>query len=269
MTIRALIVDDEPRARKGLRARLQKYPSIQIIGECSSGREAVESINKNIPDLVFLDIQMPEMDGFEVLQHVAPDHLPIVVFVTAYDDYAIKAFEYHAFDYILKPIDEERLQQTIRQVLGKIQLRNMRLYTEKLKEVINDYAKMYNRKSESSISSRPPVKEYLDRLMIKTLNQIIVISVDDVYWIESAGDLVYIHTREKKHIYRKTMISLETKLDPRNFIRIHRSSIVNIKKIKYLHLLSHGDFDVYLENDVKLRLSRTYRASFQQVLEKQ
>jgi two-component system, LytTR family, response regulator len=267
MTIRALIVDDESRARKGLRARLQDYPSIQIIGECSSGREAVESINKQIPDLVFLDIQMPEMNGFEVLKHIKPKNLPIIIFITAYDEYAVKAFEYHAFDYILKPIDDDRLRQTIQQVPGKVQRRNIHLYTEKLKAAMNDYEKMFDR-MEEPISYKQPLKKYLSRFMIKSTNQITIVAADEIYWIESAGDLVCIHTNEKKHIFRKTLIALEAELDPRKFVRIHRSAIVNIEKVKHLHPVSHGDFDVYLENDIKLRLSRTYQTLFQRVLEK-
>jgi two-component system, LytTR family, response regulator len=268
-TIRTLIVDDESRARKGLQARMLEFPSIQIIGECSSGREAVESINTQKPDLVFLDIQMPEMNGFEVLRHIDPGHLPIIVFVTAYDDYAIKAFEYHACDYLLKPVDEERLRQTIRHVSVEIKRRNIRLYAEKMKSMINEYMMLFDREKEEPVPSGEPGKEYLHRFMIKTATHITVVPADEVLWIESAGDLVYIHTREKKHIYRKTMTALEDELDPKKFIRIHRSAIVHIEKVKHLQPVSHGDFEVYLENDIRLRLSRTYRWRFQKMIEKQ
>jgi two-component system LytT family response regulator len=181
----------------------------------------------------------------------------------------VKAFEYHAFDYILKPIDENRLRQTILQVSDKVQRRNMHLYAEKLKILMKDYAAMLHVENEKPVPSVPPVREYLHRFMIKTSNNITVVSVEEVYWIESAGDLVYIHTHGKKHIFRKTMIALESELDPRKFIRIHRSAIVNIEKIKHLHPVSHGDFDIYLDNDIKLRLSRTYRTPLQKALEKQ
>ncbi|RPI04864.1 MAG: DNA-binding response regulator [Ignavibacteriae bacterium] len=269
MTIRTLIVDDEPRARKGIKFWLQEYPDIQIAGECSSGQEAVKSINKLSPDLVFLDIQMPEMNGFEVLQHMNPAQVPVVVFVTAFDQYAIKAFEFHAIDYLLKPIDEDRFREALQHVIAEVNRRSLQMYSEKLKAMTSDYFKLLNidlRSAEPEVPKRE--KAFLHRLMIKTVNQIVVVPLDEVLWIESARDLVYIHTAAKKYIHRETMTVLENELDPKTFVRIHRSIIVNISRVKKLHPVSHGDFLIELEGDVKLRLSRMYRAHFQEALEK-
>jgi two-component system, LytTR family, response regulator len=267
--IRALIVDDEPRARKGIKARLQAYPHVQVIGECDSGTSAVESIHSLQPDLVFLDIQMPELDGFEVLGRLTLPQLPVVIFVTAFDSYAIKAFEVHAFDYLLKPLNEDRFRVALTNAVTEIERRNLVAYSEKIKGMMNDYLGMVGRvRLEHQADGVPRTKEYLSRFMIKTTTHITVISVDEIFWIESAGDLIYLHTNLKKHIYRETLTSLETELDPSRFVRIHRSAMVNIEKVKHIHAISHGDYDVTLENDVKLRLSRTYREHFQNVLQR-
>jgi two-component system, LytTR family, response regulator len=249
--------------------RLQDYPKIQIIGECSSGKEAVEVISALAPDLVFLDIQMPEMNGFEVLHKISTHSLPLIIFVTAFDKYAVKAFEYHALDYLLKPIDEDRFKKTLQNIYAEFNRRNLQAYAEKLKAMTGDYLRMLGAEPvEERIPAVSIAKEYVSRFMIKTPNHINIISADEVVWIESAGDLVFLHTKAHKHIYRETMVVLEAELDPKKFVRIHRSAIVNLGKVKHLHPVSHGDFDVHLENDIKLRLSRTYRAKFQKALQR-
>ena len=268
MNIRTIIADDESRARKGLLARLKEYPAIHIIGECSTGQEAVDAINAHSPELVFLDIQMPGMNGFDVLQHIAPGNLPIIVFVTAYNEYAIKAFEHHAFDYILKPIDEERLRKTIHHISDEVAHRNIRAYGEKIEMMLKDYSALLDRNNDGSTLSRHRDRKYVQRFMIKSPSRITIVSAEEIYWIESTGDLVHLHTRDKKYIYRKTMVALEEELDPKQFIRVHRSAIVNIAKVKQLYPVSHGDFDIQLENEIKLRLSRTHRPLFQEALEK-
>jgi two-component system LytT family response regulator len=269
MTIRALLIDDEPRARKGIRARLVDYPNIHVVGECSSGREAVASINALTPDLLFLDIQMPELNGFDVLRHVVVSPMPVVIFVTAYDQYAIKAFEYHAFDYLLKPISENRFREALSHVAVELDRRMLHSYPEKLKAMMSDYLRMIGKEQgKQSVSVSAHRRSYLQRLMIKTTNDFTIVPTDEIIWIESAGDLVYVHTRGKKHVYRKTMIDLAAELDTNKFIRIHRSAIVNIEKIKSLRPISHGDFEIHLENEIALRLSRTYRSLLQQALEK-
>jgi two-component system LytT family response regulator len=259
-----LIVDDEPHAREGIRIRLKEFKNIQIVDECSSGVEAVKSINALCPDLLFLDIQMPEMNGFEVLKKITIAQPPVIIFVTAFDKYAIKAFECHAVDYLLKPIKEDRFKNALQAALSEISHRNLELYANKLKSVVNDYLGITEDKFKDY--QAPPVqKKYLNRLMIKYKDRVSVIPVNEIEWIESAGDYVYVHASSQKHIFRETLIALEQKMDPQKFIRIHRSTIVNIEKIKTLHLNEHSDFDVYLLSGVKLRLSRTYRAHFEEV----
>jgi two-component system, LytTR family, response regulator len=269
MMIRTLIVDDEPKARKGIKARLQDFPLIHIIGECSSGTAAVEAIDRLQPDLVFLDIQMPELNGLEVLGKISLDQVPVIIFVTAFDVYAIKAFEYHALDYLLKPLDGDRFRSAVQNAVVEVGRRNIFAYSEKLKAMTNDYLNMTGIRSinEQNRGLSENI-EFVTRFMIKTTTQISVVSADELYWIEAAGDLVYLHTRSKKHIYRDTLTALEAGLDPRKFVRIHRSAIVNIEKVKHLHPVSHGDYDLLLENETQLRLSRTHREHFQAILQK-
>jgi two-component system, LytTR family, response regulator len=268
MKIRTIIIDDESRSRKGIRARLAEYTDVQIIGECSSGNEAVETINKLIPDLLFLDIQMPELNGFDVLGKITAYPMPIVIFVTAYDQYAVQAFEYHALDYLLKPIAEDRFRDALSHSIKEIERRKLSSYPEKLRAMINDYFSLIDGgKKNAAVKQSKKDQKYITRLMIKNKNDISIINVDEIIWIESAGDLVFIHTKSKKHVYRETLSKLEEELDPKHFIRIHRSAIVNLEKVKQLHPVSHGDFDVQLENDVKIRLSRSYRSKFQNALQ--
>jgi two-component system LytT family response regulator len=269
MSIRVIIIDDELHARKGIRARLQAYTDIEIAGECSTGKDAVEKIKQLHPDLIFLDIQMPGMNGFEVLRSLNIQPMPVVIFVTAYDKYAIKAFECHAFDYLLKPYSDERFKDTMKNVIDEIARRNLDHYTTKLKLMIDEY--------QSKVTEDIPAQgsftvqrstNYVHQLMIKTVNNISMLSVDDICWIEAADDFVYLHTPEKKHIYRETLAAFERQLDPTRFVRIHRSAIVHIGMIQYLHPVSHGDFDIELKNGTKLRLSRKFRKHFQELLKK-
>jgi two-component system LytT family response regulator len=266
LNIRVLIVDDEPHAREGIRIRLKDTPEIQIVGECSSGLDALESIHAVRPDLVFLDIQMPEMNGFEILQRITVTPTPFIIFVTAYDKYAIQAFECHALDYLLKPINENRFKDALHIALSELNHRNLERYTSKLKMAVSDYLSFVGKDSEGSlVDVTKNVTNYLQRLMIKSKDQISMISVDEIDWIESAGDYVYVHSKSQKHIIRETLTSLEQRLNPQKFVRIHRSNIVNVEQIKSLRPNEHGDFDVLLHNGVKLKLSRTHRAHFERV----
>jgi two-component system LytT family response regulator len=266
LTVKILIVDDEPHAREGIRIRLCDFPEVNVIGECSSGREAVEAIEQLKPDIVFLDIQMPEMNGFEVLQNLAQESLPIIIFVTAFDKYALKAFEHHALDYLLKPVNEERFKETVRYALSEVNRRNLEVYAGKLKSVVNEYLKVMDKEHEAQHVDYVSSKNILSRLMIKTKDQISIISVEEIDWIESAGDYVYIHSERKKYLIRETLTALEQKMNTQKFVRIHRSSIVNIDKIKSMRQNEHGDFDVFLNDGTKLKLSRTYRANFQNAI---
>jgi two-component system, LytTR family, response regulator len=263
LNIRAIIVDDEPHAREGIRIRLKKYKNIQIVDECSSGAGAVKVINTVKPDLIFLDIQMPEMNGFEVLKKIAISPMPVIVFVTAYDKYAIKAFEYHAVDYLLKPISEERFKNAIDVALSEITHRNLEHYADKLKSVVDDYLETTEDTEDNR--SKSVHKKYLSRLMIKSKDQVAVIPVNDIEWMEAAGDYVYVHSGSQKYMFRETLTALELRMDPQKFIRIHRSTIVNVERIKTLHINEHSDFDVFLFSGVKLKLSRTYRNHFEKM----
>jgi two-component system LytT family response regulator len=267
MKIRTLIIDDEPHAREGIRIRLTPFPEIHCIGECASGREAVTVINTLQPDLLFLDIQMPEMNGFEVLQHIRVDRQPIVIFVTAFDKYAIQAFECHALDYLLKPIREDRFGETMQAVMSESHRRNLEAYVARLHSAARDYAMggAMPDQAPSMIADAAAPLRFLTRLMIKAKDQISIVTVDTIDWIESAGDYVYVHAQGQKHLVRETLASLEERLDPQKFVRIHRSVIVNIERITLLRPNEHGDFDVVLKNGVKLKLSRTYRAHFELV----
>jgi two-component system, LytTR family, response regulator len=267
MNIRTLIVDDEPHAREGIRIRLKESPNIEIIGECSSGVEALEFIHELKPDLVFLDIQMPEMNGFEIVQKIEMKPVPIIIFVTAYDAYAVKAFEYHALDYLLKPINDKRFKDMLKSVISEVSHRNLEKYSNTLRLLVNEYfEKLENNDGESPIGKQKSKNTFLTRLMIKAKDHISIISSDEIDWIESAGDYVYVHSNSRKHIVRETLTSLEEKMDPRRFARIHRSAIVNIEKIKSLHLNESGDYDVFLHTGTKLKLSRTYRDHFQNIM---
>ncbi len=259
MKIKALVIDDEPHAREGIILRLKKYETIEVIGECSSGDVAVESVNLQKPDLIFLDIQMPGKNGFEVLQSISPDSLPLVIFVTAYDKHAIRAFEFHAIDYLLKPIDDERFDKAVNYAIALYEQQVPESYSSKLKEVIEFYDRI-------SISSATAENDLIDRIPIKSKNSVRFIQISEIQWIESAGDYVYIHSDSKKHLLRETLSVLEKRLKKAGFVRIHRSTIVNIEKIDSLRSADHGDYTVFLTDGTKLKLSRNYKPVFDKVI---
>jgi two-component system, LytTR family, response regulator len=267
VNIRTLIVDDESRAREGISLRLEEYSAVTIIGESSSGLDAVEKINTLRPDLLFLDIQMPELNGFEVLRRITVDPLPMIIFVTAYDTYAVRAFEFHALDYLLKPINDERFRETVQITLAEFKHRNLEKYAEKLKSIAGDYLNVLNDESEAPhIVRTAHQNDFPDRFFVKTKGIGSFVSVGEIDWIESAGDYVYLHSNAKKYLIRETMKRVESKLNPKKFVRIHRAFIVNVDKIKSLHPNTHGDYEVILAGTVKLKLSRKYREKFQSIV---
>jgi two-component system LytT family response regulator len=217
---------------------------VEIVGECSNGKEAVAVIRKHNPDLVFLDVQMPEMDGFAVLESIGVDRLPEIIFTTAYEQYAIRAFELHALDYLLKPFDQTRFRQAIK--YAKKQLRSQREKDGRLQ--INALLE--------SIKTKP---QYLDRLVIKAGGRITFLSMDEINWIEADDKYVHLHTGKSNPMVRQTLSAMETQLDPRKFRRIHRSAIVNVQRIKELQPLFNGEHSVLLEDGTKLTLSRNYK----------
>jgi two-component system LytT family response regulator len=245
--IRTLIVDDEPLARRNLRLLLERDRQIEILDECRNGREAVEAIETHAPDLIFLDIQMPEMDGFDVLGCVGTEHIQAVIFVTAFDQYALKAFEVHALDYLLKPFDDERFTHALQRAKAQIEAREINQLSKKLLALLEER------------KGAPPSEDYLTRLMIKVSGRVVLLKVDEIDFIEADGNYAKLHVGSKAHLLREKMNDLEERLDPAKFVRIHRSIIVNLDRIKELHPHFNGDYIVVLEDGRQLRLSRTRR----------
>jgi len=253
--VRTLIVDDEPLARERLRALLQAEADVEIVGECRDGREAVDAIGRETPDLVFLDIQIPDLDGFQVIEAVGPEKAPVVVFVTAYDTYALQAFEVHAVDYLLKPFDEERFQKALARARTAVQSRRAGGEVgEKLLALLQDLRAPHG---------------YLERLVVKSAGRLFFLRTLEIGWIESAGNYVCLHVSGESHLLRETMTALEAKLDPARFVRIHRTAIVNIDEVKELQPLFHGEYQVLLRDGTQLTLSRGYRDRLQEVIGKE
>lgn len=247
--IRTIIIDDEELARERLRGLLAREPGIELIGEAADGRGAVDMIDKLKPDLIFLDVQMPELNGFEVLGAV--EAKPNVVFVTAHDKFALKAFDVHAVDYLLKPFDRERFQTALQRAVSKIESQKPAEKTAQLDAVLEEV--------------RQPAKP-LERLLVKTEGRVLLIKVEDIDWVEAADNYVSLHVGKESHMMRETMSSLESRLPPRKFMRISRSTIVNLERIQELHPMFHGEYVVVLKNGAKLSLSRTYRDKLDQLM---
>ena len=234
--IRALVVDDEPLARRNLTVLLRGDPDIECIAECSSGLEAVDAIRKSRPDLVFLDVQMPECDGFDVLEMLGSDLPPVIIFVTAYDEYALRAFEAGALDYLLKPFDDARFGRALKRA----------------KEKLAHYL------------PRPHVAE---RLVIKSQGRVMFVDVADIDWIEAAGYYACLHVGADTHILRRPLAELEQELGDERFVRVHRSIVVNLERIRGLELQSGGEYEIVLKSKVRLRMSRRYRRRLQDRME--
>ena len=249
--IKALIVDDEPPARSMIRKMLDNDPEIEVVGECTNGVEAIGSVERLEPDLLFLDIQMPEMDGFEVLEAIEEEKIPEVIFVTAFDHYAVRAFDISAVDYLLKPFDHERMAKALERAKAKLaeesdSVRNQDLL-QLLRELKPDTAK-------------------IRRFVIKDRERVLLVPVEDIDWIEADGNYLLLHENEKRHIIRKTMKQIASRLDPARFARIHRSTIVNIERIEELHVNFNNQHVVILKNGTELILSRSYRENLSRQL---
>lgn len=249
--IRALIVDDESLARERLRSLLQDSPAFEVLGECANGREAVERILEDAPDLVFLDVQMPMLDGLGTLRELAGHPLPLIVFVTAYDKFALQAFEFHAVDYLLKPFDRERFELALQRVQERIRSRKEGDLEKRVADLLQ--------------KMRPDEKSP-ERLAIKTDGKVLLLKLEDLDWIEAADNYVNLHCGTDAHLVRETMTALEGRLPARNFMRISRSTMVNVDRIKELQPLFHGEYVVILRNGTRLTLSRTYRDKLQTLL---
>jgi two-component system LytT family response regulator len=249
--IRVLIADDELPARQRLLDLLHKDTQVGTILQAENGAAAVEIIRAQRPDILFLDVQMPELDGLGVIDAIGAKHLPLTVFVTAYDEHAIRAFEANALDYLLKPFSDERFEATMARIKARLDDREMREFGMRVLEMV---------------SREPNREQRLDRLVVKAAGTTRFIRVVDIEWIEAAGVYVTLHVGAKEVLYRAALNDLTRKLDPMRFVRIHRSAIVNIESVSHLQPISHGEFEVVMKSGSKSRISRTYRAALEKRL---
>lgn len=256
-TIVTLIADDEPTAREGMRHLLRRDPEIVVAGECANGREAARAIRSTAPDLVFLDVQMPELDGFAVLREIGVERAPAVVFVTAYDQYALRAFEVHAIDYLLKPFTDDRFRESLERAKQQVRQGRLGELSRKLAALLETYGESL----PGAVA--PPRRTYLERLAVKAHGKVTLLRAAEIEWIDAEGDYVRIHVGKAWHLLRETMKNLEQQLDPERFVRIHRSTIVNLEKVKELQPFFRGEYVVVLHNGTTLKLSRGYRDHFQ------
>jgi two-component system, LytTR family, response regulator len=246
---RVLIVDDEPLARERLRMLLQDEHGIDVVGEAGDAASAAEAIAGLAPDLVFLDVQMPGATGFDVINAVGADKMPMVIFVTAYDRYALRAFEVHALDYLLKPFDRERFRQALGRARRQLEGRSSGDLERRLLAIVNDLK---------------PSHGGVDRFVVKAGGRVFFVRADEIDWIEAAGNYVKLHVGSDTHLFRETMNAVEARLDADLFFRIHRSHIVNIERIRELQPWFNGEYVVFLKNGTRLTLSRGYREKLQE-----
>jgi two-component system LytT family response regulator len=246
MTYKVLIADDESIAREILQKQLQGYPEVELIAVCKNGKEAFEAIGKYQPDLVFLDIQMPELNGIELARSLNTEKLPIIIFVTAFDNYALQAFEANAIDYLLKPFDSERFEKTFLKALKQLQLTNK----EDFSSIFDKYSHFFQQFSQPS---------YPEIITVKDGGRIQLLKTADLMYIEAEGNYICLQTEKSKHLLYETLSSFEHKLNPKTFVRIHRSTIVNINFIKEIQSHFNGDYSVLLKNTRILRMSRNYK----------
>ena len=256
--IRTLIVDDESLARENLRIRLRGVAEFEIVGECATGREAVGAVSALEPDLVFLDIQMPDMDGLAVVEQIDPDRLPVVVFVTAYERYAIEAFRLHALDYLLKPFEETRFAETLQACRRRV---------AETRDLSRPVAAR-DRPLEADLAPHDPRRRnpYLDRLVVKSRGRIFFLKIGSIDWIEACADYVTLHVADRSWLIRRTMTDMEARLDARAFVRISRSAIVNLERVQELVPAARGEHFVRLTGGRELKLTRSYREKLEALL---
>ena len=251
-SIRALIVDDEPLARRGIRARLAA-PDIETVGECDGGRAAIEAIHALAPDLIFLDVQMPEVDGFAVVESIGAEHMPVVIFVTAFESHALHAFDCHALDYLLKPIDDARFAEALARARACLRDRASGERTRALEALIADITRDAVRGAE--------------RIAVRDRGRIALLNPRDIEWVAADGDYVRIHARDRSYLVRETLSAMAERLSAPRYVRIHRSTIVNVERISELLPLPNREFVVVLRDGTKLRSSRSYEEALRKVLD--
>ena len=258
-TLKALVVDDERLAREGLALRLQEMAEVKILKQCANGREAMEAIAELEPDVLFLDIQMPGMTGFELISEIQGDVMPMVIFVTAYDSFAVDAFKVHAVDYLLKPVEKERLQEAVAKCLENKAVRVANEEKQRLLEMVVSLSGKSEAAISSLLESGDELLEQVDRLAIKDGSSITFVPVRDIDWIDAAGDYMCVHANGDTHIMRTTMKDLEAKLDPTIFQRVHRSTIVNLERVDKVSSHINGEFHLTLSCGSSLKMSRSYK----------
>lgn len=255
--VRTVIADDEQLARRKLRILLDSEPEVKVVAECQDGGQTLAAIRACRPDLLLLDIQMPDRDGFQVLSEIPREEMPVVIFTSAYDQYAIRAFEAHALDYLLKPFDQGRLHQAIERARFELRQSKDREITHRILELLSRVK-----------SDKQPVAESEGRLVIKTKGRIVFLNLDEIDWVEAAANYVRLNVGKESYLFRETISRTSERLNPNHFIRIHRSMIVNIRKIKELIPVNSGEYIVVLKSGKELSCSRGYRANVQHMIEK-
>lgn len=250
-SIRALIVDDEPLARSKIRHLLGGEPDVAIAGECASGPEAIAALDGGGVDLMFLDVQMPEMSGFDVVEAAGADRLPVLVFVTAHDQYALRAFEAQALDYLLKPFDRDRFRRALDRARAQIRGRGAGGVDPRLL---------------SLLEGLKPAPRYVDRLVIRSAGKVVFLGVAEIDWIESASNYVRVWAGGTSHLLRETMSAIEARLDPRVFVRVHRTAIINLERVKEMLPWFHGDHVVVLRDGTRITTSKGYRRRLREIL---
>ena len=265
--IRVLIVDDEPLAREGLASLLEQDAEVEIAGACADGQSAVEAIRAHSPDLVFLDIQMPKLDGFGVLAALTPAERPVVVFVTAYDQHAIKAFEVSAIDYLLKPFGDARFAASLRRAKEEVRKARTSSLSQQVELLLEHVRGLDAKRGPVLPEAAPgPGPAYADRIVLKADGALHFIKTRDVIWIEAQGDFVKVQTQGKTQLVRETLQSMEHKLDAAKFLRIHRSFLVNLEHVRKVEVALYGDYAVFMSDGSKLRLSRNYRSKLKALI---
>lgn len=257
MTIRAVIVDDEPLARRRIGNLLEKAEDVELIAECANGKEAIQAIEESPPDLLFLDIQMPELDGFDVLQAIGVGHVPAVIFVTAYDQFALRAFEAHALDYLLKPFDDERFEAALQRARERIRQQKGGDLDRRLRSLLED------------VRGDRGDRGYLQRLVVPVGHRSVFIRTEEIDWIEAERNYIRLHVGGRAYLLRESLSRIESALDPATFCRIHRSTIVNIDRIQAVESLFRGEYLVVLQDGTKLTSGRSYRGNLHALMGKE
>jgi two-component system LytT family response regulator len=268
--IRAIIVDDEPLARRGLELRLRAFDDFEIVAHCANGREAIDAVAAHAPDLMFLDIEMPGIDGFEVLRRIPQTSMPMVVFVTAFDRYAIDAFDAHALDYLLKPLVDERLERTIAHVRDQFAQRKSVKHREQLVALLASVTGAGQLDAEELIARgvTGATRRFPEVLPIRLGRETVRLPVASIEWVDAAGDYMCVHADGHTYVLRETMKSLEAVLDPKTFQRVHRSTIVNVQRVRRLRPHTNGEYFLTLDDGQEIKLSRSYRDRVDQLLQR-